>query len=119
MGSENSYSDGYGENNKERESKRELYIFSSGKKADFTNQAKYYQEKLEKETGGIVHLIETNSAKTFVQEWNKMNGDISNVMIIAHSNFHTIIFEHDAKTNALSTDGKGFSGQALDASISD
>lgn len=94
------------------------YIFyTASHKADFENQANYFEEQLLDQYMLPVYSIEVSTAQEFIGGWNGM--DIAEeVMIIAHTNFHSILFEHEAATNALSTNGLGFNNQQLDGDIS-
>jgi hypothetical protein len=57
-------------------------------------------------------MVEVSNAAEFIENWNEMK-DANEVMIFAHTNYHTILFEEGTNDNAISTNGMGFSGQEL------
>ena len=101
------------------------YIFyTTSEGSDFTSQAIWQKERLEK-MGEEVIMTEISNSSDFAWGWNNMgNGlgdsdtEINYVMIYAHGSNKALIFENGSSTNAISIDGKNAKGDSI-RSISD
>ena len=86
-------------------------IFTTGKGANFTNQA-IYQGNILAGNGENVTYIVTNTRQGFEDAWSSIDS-ANSVMLLVHSNGKSLIFEDGSSSEAISIDGKNRDGDLI------